>query len=82
MQGTQKTHPWVRRDAFDEEPTDATSRIESGVAGAIDLDGRRFAPTSVTGTVVHVYPEARAYEVQFFKPFHTVATVEASAIRE
>jgi hypothetical protein len=41
-----------------------------------------YLPPGATGTVVHVYPEARAYEVEFFKPFHTVATVEAAAIRE
>jgi hypothetical protein len=39
-------------------------------------------PPSATGTVVHVYPEESAYEIEFFKPFHTVATVEAAAIRE
>ena len=27
-------------------------------------------PPSATGTVVHVYPEERAYEIEFFKPFH------------
>ena len=39
-------------------------------------------PPGATGTVVHVYPQERAYEVEFFQPFHTVATVEAAAIRE
>jgi hypothetical protein len=39
-------------------------------------------PPGATGTVVHVYPQERAYEVEFFKPFHAVATIEAAAIRE
>ena len=39
-------------------------------------------PRGAVGTVLHVYPQAQAYEVEFFKPFHTVATVEATAIRE
>ena len=39
-------------------------------------------PAGATGTVVHVYPQERAYEVEFTSPFHTVATVEANAIRE
>lgn len=39
-------------------------------------------PVGATGTVVHVYPGERAYEVEFFQPFHTVATVEASALGE
>ena len=39
-------------------------------------------PSGAVGTVVHVYPQERAYEVEFFQPFHTVATVEATAIQE
>jgi hypothetical protein len=39
-------------------------------------------PRGASGTVLHVYPQALAYEVEFFEPFHTVATVEATAIRE
>lgn len=37
-------------------------------------------PSGATGTVVHVYPGGRAYEVEFNVPFHVVATVEADAI--
>lgn len=39
-------------------------------------------PVGATGTVVHAYPDEQAYEVEFFHPFHTVATVEASALAE
>jgi Domain of unknown function (DUF4926) len=39
-------------------------------------------PPGATGTVVHVYPDARAYEVEFVRPFHTLATVEATSIEE
>jgi Domain of unknown function (DUF4926) len=39
-------------------------------------------PSGATGTVVHVYPGERAYEVEFNRPFHTLATVEADAIKE
>jgi hypothetical protein len=38
-------------------------------------------PVGAIGTVVHVYPQGQAYEVEFFEPFHTVATVNASALR-
>jgi Domain of unknown function (DUF4926) len=44
------------------------------------VDG--LLPPGSTGTVVHVYPAERAYEVEFQRPFHTVATVEAAAIAE
>jgi hypothetical protein len=39
-------------------------------------------PAGSTGTVVHVYPTESAWEVEFNHPFHTVATVEPSALRE
>ena len=39
-------------------------------------------PAGATGTVVHVYPDEHAYEVEFESPFHTVATVDAAAIKE
>jgi hypothetical protein len=51
------------------------------LACAVASDGG-LLPPGATGTVVHVYPQERAYEVEFFEPFHTVATVEAAAIRE
>jgi hypothetical protein len=37
-------------------------------------------PSGSSGTVVHVFQDGRAYIVEFYEPFHTVATVEADAI--
>jgi hypothetical protein len=37
--------------------------------------GDRILPAGASGTVVHVYPDGRAYEVEFTRPFHVVATV-------
>jgi Domain of unknown function (DUF4926) len=51
------------------------------LARPVKADGRILPPGS-TGTVVHVYPDERAYEVEFISPFHTVATVEVTAIKE
>jgi len=51
------------------------------LARPVEAEGR-VLPSGATGTVVHVYPEERAYEVEFIHPFHTLATVEAAAIRE
>lgn len=39
-------------------------------------------PAGSTGTVVHVYPGERAYEIEFVRPFHALVTVESAAIRE
>ncbi|WP_211104162.1 DUF4926 domain-containing protein [Azospirillum sp. Sh1] len=38
-------------------------------------------PAGSMGTVVGVYRSGAAYEVEFAKPFHTVATVMPDAIR-
>jgi hypothetical protein len=51
------------------------------LAQPVEAEGR-VLPTGSTGTVVHVYPEERAYEVEFLSPFHVLATVEAAAIKE
>lgn len=51
------------------------------LAFPVEADGR-LLPRGATGTVVHVYPGGRAYEVEFQAPFHAVATVEAAAIAE
>ena len=48
---------------------------------SVDADGR-LLPAGSTGTVVHVYPDERAFEVEFNRPFHTVTTVEADAVAE
>ncbi|HEY1933072.1 MAG TPA: DUF4926 domain-containing protein [Acetobacteraceae bacterium] len=51
------------------------------LARAVEAEGG-IVPAGATGTVVHVYPDAQAYEIEFTSPFHTVATVDAAAIRE
>lgn len=51
------------------------------LARPVEVDGR-VVPAGATGTVVHVYPAERAYEVEFQLPFHAVATVTAAAIAE
>lgn len=43
-------------------------------------EGRRL-PAGSAGTVVGVYRNGAAYEVEFTTPFHTVATVDAAAIQ-
>ncbi|MGH7044389.1 MAG: DUF4926 domain-containing protein [Acetobacteraceae bacterium] len=37
-------------------------------------------PARATGTVVHVYPQGRAYEVEFSTPLSVIATVTSDAI--
>ena len=39
-------------------------------------------PAGAAGTVVHVYRDERAYEVEFLHPFHTVVTLQADAIED
>ena len=48
---------------------------------AVEAEGGILPPGS-TGTVMHVYPDEQANEVEFTSPFHTVATVDAAAIVE
>ena len=51
------------------------------LARAVEADGRTLPPGAV-GTVVHVYPGEGAYEIEFDRPFHIVATVAAASIKE
>ncbi len=37
-------------------------------------------PAGASGTVVHAHGDGRAYIIEFYEPFHAVATVEADAI--
>ena len=37
-------------------------------------------PSGASGTVVHVHDDCRAFIIEFYEPFHAVATVEADAI--
>ena len=46
------------------------------------LADKGILPEGAIGTVVHVYPNESAYEVEFIKPFHTLATVAAFEIQE
>ena len=50
------------------------------LARPVKDDDGRMLPWGAAGTVVHVYPDERAYLVEFNRPFHTVATVEAVAL--
>lgn len=51
------------------------------LAYAVESDDG-LVPAGSKGTVVFVYPNEVAYEVEFSRPFHTVATVKAEAVRE
>jgi len=51
------------------------------LAQPVEADGG-VVPAGSTGTVVHVYPQEIAYEVEFNRPFHTVATVRPADIKE
>ena len=49
------------------------------LAKAVDSnDG--LVPAGSTGTIVHVYRDGTAYEVEFTRPLHAIATVEADDI--
>lgn len=39
-----------------------------------------IVPAGSSGTVVHAYNDGQAYIIEFYEPFHAVATVEADAI--
>jgi|tagenome__1003787_1003787.scaffolds.fasta_scaffold19742602_2 hypothetical protein len=43
-----------------------------------DLDDGRTLPAGALGAIVFVHGDGEAYEVEFIKPFHAVATVLAS----
>lgn len=49
------------------------------LARDVEADGRRV-PAGSTGTIVYVYRDGVAYEVEFFEPFHCVTMVESDAI--
>lgn len=46
----------------------------------VEADGH-FLPCGATGTVVYVYSDGLAYEVEFNRPFHAVVTVEVDAVQ-
>lgn len=37
-------------------------------------------PAGTSGTIVHVYRDGLAYEIEILRPFHVVATVEATDV--
>jgi hypothetical protein len=39
-----------------------------------------IVPSGAIGTVVHIHDDGRAFIIEFYEPFHAVATVEADAI--
>jgi hypothetical protein len=49
------------------------------LARPVEAEGR-VLPAGSVGTVVHVYPDEKAYEVEFMRPFHAVATVVPGGI--
>ena len=49
------------------------------LARDVEADVRRV-PAGSTGTVVGVYRGGVAYEIEFIRPFHCVATVEGDAV--
>jgi hypothetical protein len=52
-------------------------RILQAVPGDDDLT----VPAGATGTVVAIYADGEAFEVEFTEPVDTLATVEATALR-
>jgi hypothetical protein len=37
-------------------------------------------PAGASGNVVHIHDDGRAFIIEFYEPFHAVATAEADAI--
>lgn len=49
------------------------------LARLVDCEEGRV-PAGATGTIVHVWRNGAAFEVEFTQPFHAVATVQAQDI--
>ena len=70
-----------RPSEMDTEPHDGfpelsvVSLIHALTAETIEL------PAGARGTVVHVYGNGLAYEIEFFDPEHALVTVEASSLK-
>lgn len=67
----------VSGDRYERHPE--LSRVS--LARPVEVEGG-ILPAGSTGTVVHVYPGERAYEIEFVRPFHALATVVSAAIKE
>jgi hypothetical protein len=65
-------------DTEPHEPIEELTRVALSVPVETE-DG--VLPAGSMGTVVGVYRRGAAYEVEFTKPFHTVATVMPDAIK-
>lgn len=46
----------------------------------LEVRDRRL-PVGARGTIVHVYRDGEAFEVEFQRPFHCVTTVDRSLLR-
>jgi hypothetical protein len=77
----------VQRQKMQVPPTGAESnepvreldrvRVLRAVTGDDDLT----VPAGATGTVVAIYADGAAFEVEFTEPVDTLATVEAATVR-
>ncbi|PWC88479.1 hypothetical protein TSH100_07585 [Azospirillum sp. TSH100] len=65
-------------DAGAHEPFEELTRV--ALSRPVETEGGVLRAGAM-GTVVGVYRGGAAYEVEFVKPFHTVATVMPDAIR-
>lgn len=70
----ERTHvPRERRYQIDE-----LDRVTTNAPVTSD-DGETI-PSGSTGTVVAVWAEGKAFEVEFYRPFHALATVSIAAV--
>lgn len=67
----------INEDAATPRPRAELSRVT--LARNVEFEDG-VLPAGSSGTIVHVYPGAPAYEVEFTSPVHTVATVKADDI--
>lgn len=70
--GTADGRPPARARAFTELERVTLGRPVESEDGLV--------PAGTSGTIMHVYSEGSAYEVEFTEPFSTVATVKADEI--
>lgn len=57
--------------------TTLTETSRAKLASSLELLNGRELPAGSTGTIVGVWADGEAYEVEFTKPFHAVVTVTA-----
>ena len=66
-------------DAESNEPVRELDRVR--VLQAVTGDDDLTVPVGATGTVVAVYADGAAFEVEFTEPIDTLATVDAAMVR-